>query len=117
MLVALATLQAPAFLAAIQDGSSDDHHHPGCPWETRNEPCPHRADPPAAGESAWAPCPPMETLAPLALGPDVGPRAEEVALEVERPVARRIAAAESPFAQTPSPRPDPHPPRVPLLAR
>ncbi len=59
----------------------------------------------------------MDALVPLAVGPDVGPRAEGVARQDERPPARPIVTRIAPVDSTFSPRPDPRPPRGAILVR
>lgn len=113
LLAALAALHAPAILATVAPGPDEhEHHHPGCPWEARDEPCPHRAPAPSSEEPAWAPCPSTEVGMAILAGPDAAPPGRGIGHELQ-PRPRQEAGRRSGSAgERLPPAPDPHPPRT-----
>ncbi|MBW3661221.1 MAG: hypothetical protein KY397_06265 [Gemmatimonadetes bacterium] len=65
LLAMFAALHADGLVAAR--GSNGDHHHPGCPWEMREEPCPHAGAQRAPTAPEWAPCPAEDLNRPVTM--------------------------------------------------
>lgn len=115
LLFALAAGQATTLAAATASGrdAGMDHHHPGCPWEARDEPCPHAAPPGTPDAPAWAPCPPMDLEAPPAAGPDPAPPASPVEWAPPAFDPGPDAGSSEPASDV-RPSLEPRPPRGPL---
>ncbi|MBW3661250.1 MAG: hypothetical protein KY397_06410 [Gemmatimonadetes bacterium] len=110
LMAALVAYHGTGLIAAVAAGPDGDHHHPGCPWEVREGPCPHATSPASPDAPVWASCPAAEASPWVAVGPDFAPPADPRIPCSTPPVSPLVFAAPEPVRELPN-APDPEPPR------